>query len=212
MFDAGFFGVREDAFPINGSLTHVSEAPANFHRGAGSPLLSVRVVRILDPVFYMNEREATGMFVEIGDGVFAGDIDPTEIQFHSDEPGIRFGEEEIVREFAAERFGGIKLEGVIVVAELDAGFFAGFAGFIEKFGGALPSAGFGALFLVNPGADDVAVADDMGRFESFGPPLFDDIVAGVAGRRSQAVLVEDGADFFRRTSEVSAFGFKNTGE
>jgi len=27
MFDAGFFGMREDAFPINGALTHVSEAP-----------------------------------------------------------------------------------------------------------------------------------------------------------------------------------------
>src|SRR6267143_5201015 len=66
MFDAGFFGMREDALPINGTLPDVSEAPANFHRRAGGTLVSVRGVGVLDPVFYVNEREATGVLIEIG--------------------------------------------------------------------------------------------------------------------------------------------------
>src|SRR5713226_1781179 len=158
MFDAGFFGMREDALPINGALPDISEAPANFHRRAGGALVGVRCVRVLDPVFYVDERKTARIFVEINQRILASDIDPTEIEFHSDELGVCLSEKEIVREFAAERFGGIEFKRVIVVTELDASFFAGFAGFVEEFGGALPAAGFGALFFVNPGADDVAVA------------------------------------------------------
>src|SRR5713101_6280083 len=102
MFDAGFFGMREDTFPINGALPDISEAPANFHRGAGGALVGVRGVRVLDPVFYVDEGETARIFVEINQRILASDADPAEIQFHGDKFGIGFGEEEIVREFAAE--------------------------------------------------------------------------------------------------------------
>src|SRR3989442_13695148 len=92
---------------------------------------------------------------------------------------------------------------MIVVAKLDAGFFAGFAGFVEEFGGAFPSAGFGTLFLVNPGTNDVAVADDFRSFESFRPLFFDDVVAHMARGRGQAILVKDGAAVLRSMVEVS---------
>ncbi len=79
----------------------------------------------------MNERETAGILFEIGQRILAGNTDPAEIHFHGDEFGIRFGEEKIVRKLAAERQGGVEFERVIVIAELDAGFFAGFAGFIK---------------------------------------------------------------------------------
>src|SRR5713226_3525261 len=92
---------------------------------------------------------------------------------------------------------------MIVIAELDAGLFAGFAGFIKEFGGALPAAGLSALFLINPWAADIAVADDFGGFESFRPLFLDDVVAHVAGRRGQAILVEERADSLRRMIKVA---------
>ena len=79
----------------------------------------------------MDEGETAGIFLEVGQRIFAGHTDPAEVQFHGDEFGIQFGEEEIVREFAAERFGGLEFERVIMVAELEASFLAGFAGAIE---------------------------------------------------------------------------------
>src|SRR5713226_2910973 len=212
MFDAGFFGMREDAFPINGALPDISEAPANFHRRAGGALVGVRGVRVLDPVFYVDERKTARIFVEINQRILASDADPAEIQIHGDKFGIGFGEEKIVGEFAAERFGGIEFEGVIVVAELDTSFFAGFAGFVEEFSSALPAVWLFALFLVDPWADDVAVADDFGGFESFGPLFFEDVIACVAGRRGQAILIENSVNVFRRTAEVAGVGSKNAGE
>src|SRR6267378_3239058 len=197
MFDAGSFGMREDAFPINAALPDISEAPANFHRGAGGALVGVRGVGVLDPVFYVDEGETAGVLIEIGQGVLPSDADPAEIELHGDEFGVCLSEKEVVREFAAEGFGRLKFEGVIVVAELDAGFLAGFAGFVEEFGSALPPTGFGALFLVNPGADDVAVANDLRGFESLRPLFFEDVVTGMAGRSGQAIFVENSANVFR---------------
>jgi len=72
---------------------------------------------------------------------------------------------------------------VIVIAEPDADFLAGFTGFIKKISGALPASGLGALFFVNPGTNDVAVADNLCGFESLGPLFFDNVVTGVARRR-----------------------------
>src|SRR6266576_3177928 len=99
-----------------------------------------------------------------------------------------------------------------MVAELDAGFFAGFAGAIEEVRGALPAAGFYALFFVDPRANDVAMADYFRGFKSCGPLFFDDVVARVARRRGQAILVKDGADVFRRAAKVARVRGKNTGE
>src|SRR5260370_37451795 len=92
---------------------------------------------------------------------------------------------------------------MIVVAELDAGLFAGLAGAIEEVRGAPPSAGLDALFLVDPRANDVAVADDLRGFESLRPLFLDDVVAHVAGRRGQASLVEGRADVLRRMVEAA---------
>src|SRR6267142_1941966 len=79
---------------------------------------------------------------------------------------------------------------MIVVAELDADLFAGFAGAIEEIRGAFPAAWFDALFFVNPRANDVVVAYDFGGLQSLGPLFFDDVVANVARRRGQAILVD----------------------
>jgi hypothetical protein len=70
---------------------------------------------------------------------------------------------------------------VIVITELNAGFVAGFTGAVEEVRGALPAAGLGALLFVNPRADNVAVTDDLGVFEGFGPLFFNDIIANVSG-------------------------------
>src|SRR5467141_1257428 len=92
---------------------------------------------------------------------------------------------------------------MIVVAELDADLFAGFAGAIEEIRGAFPAAWFDALFFVNPRANDVVVAYDFGGLQSLAPLFFDDVVANVARRRGQAILVEGGADVFRSMIEVA---------
>src|SRR5712664_314115 len=151
MFDSGVSGVGEKIFPVDGALADVGHATAKFDGLAHRTLISTWRRSVLHPVFYVNERETAGILCEISQRILAGDADPAEIQFHGDEFGIRFGEEEIVRELAAERFRGVEFERVIVIAELDAGFFAGFAGAIEKIGGALPSAGLDALLFVDPG-------------------------------------------------------------
>src|SRR5882672_2120205 len=92
---------------------------------------------------------------------------------------------------------------MIVVPELDARFLAGLTGAVEQIHGALPSAGLHALLFVNPRTDDVAVADDFRGFQSFRPLFFDDVVADVAGRGGQAILVEDLANVLRRMIEVA---------
>src|SRR6266481_1428807 len=212
MLDAGLFGVREKIFPVDGALTNVGHAAAKFNGLPHRTLVSGLRRDVLHPIFYVNKRETAGMLIEISQRILASDANPAEIQFHGDEFGIRFGEQEIVREFAAERLSGIEIERVIVVGELDAGFFAGFAGFVEEFGGALPAARFGTLFLVDPRADDIAVTHDLGGFESLRPLFFDDVVTRVAGRRGKTILVEDGADMFRRMAIVARVVSKNTGE
>src|SRR6266581_1511905 len=212
MLDTGLFGVREKIFPVNGALANVRHVAAEFNGLAHRSLVSTRSGGVLHPVFYVNEREAAGIFVEISERILAGDADPAEIQFHGDEFGIRFGEEEIIREFAVEREGGIEFERMIVIAELDASFLAGFAGAIEEIRRTLPAAGLGTLLLVYPRTNDVAVADNLGGFEGLRPLFFDDVVARMARRRSQAILVENGADVFRRTAVVAGVGRKNAGE
>src|SRR6266699_1865301 len=165
MLDAGLFGVREKIFPVNGALADVSHVAAEFNGLAHRALVSTRRRGVLHPVFYVDERETAGIFFEISERILAGDADPAEIHFHGDEFGIRFGEEEIIREFAVEREGGIEFERMIVIAELDASFLAG--------------------------------------FEGLRPLFFDDVVARVARRRGETVLVEDCANVFRSMFEVA---------
>src|SRR5712664_1222346 len=203
MFDAGLAGLREDTLPINGALPDVGLAAAEFNGLAHRSLVSTRRRCVLDPVLDVNEGKAAGIFLEVGEGILAGDADPAEIEFHGHELGIQLGKEKIVGELAAKRCGGVEFERMIVVGELDACFLAGFAGAIEEIDGALPSAGLHALLFVNPGADDVTVADDFRGLQSFRPLFFDDVVADVTGGGGQGVLVEDGADILRRMIEVA---------
>src|SRR5260370_27016449 len=125
MLDTGLFGVREKIFPIDGALANVGHASTKFNGLAHRSLVSTRRRGVLHPVFYVHQREAAGMLVKIGQRILAGDADPAEIHFHGDEFGIRFGEEKIVREFSAERGGGIEFDGWIWIAKLSAGLLAG---------------------------------------------------------------------------------------
>src|SRR5712691_6536986 len=166
MFDAGFAGVGEEIFPADGALADVRHAAAIFDGLTRRSLVSARRRGVLHPVFYVNQRETAGMLFEIRQRILAGDADPAEIHFHGDESGIRFGEEEIVRKFSAERLGGLEFERVIVIAELDAHLFAGFTGAIEELRGALPSAGLRTLYFADPGANDVVLPDGVRGLQS----------------------------------------------
>src|SRR5438874_7351097 len=145
VLDAGFLGVREEISPVDGALTDISHASAEFNGLAHRSLVFARRRGILHPVFYVNERETAGIFVEIGESILADDADPAEIHFHGDELGIRFGEKEIVRELAAEGLGGIEFEGVIVIAELDASLLASLAGLVKEIRRTLPTTGLDTL-------------------------------------------------------------------
>src|SRR6266446_1746219 len=195
--------MREKIFPVNGTLADIGHVAAKLDGLAHGALVSAGGRSVLHPIFYVNERKAARIFLEIRERILAGDADPAEVHFHVDEFGMRFGEKKIVGEFAGERIGGIEFERVIVIAELDAGLGAGFARFIKKFSGALPAVRRRALLFVNPRTNDEAVADDFGGLESFRPIFLDDIVADVAGRRGQAMLVEDRANVLRSMVEVS---------
>src|SRR5437879_2846609 len=92
---------------------------------------------------------------------------------------------------------------MIVIAELDAGLLAGFAGFIKEFGSALPAVRFFALLFINPRTNNVAVADDFRGLESLGPLFLDDVIIDMARRRCQAILVEDRANVLRGMVKVS---------
>src|SRR5437773_7973703 len=203
MFDTGLTRVREKILPVDGALTDIGHAPAVFDGLAHGALVAAVGTRVFHPVFYVNEGEAAGIFFEISEGILSGDADPAEIHFHADEFGIGLGEKKIVRELAAESFGWLEFEGVIVIAELDAGFCAGFSGFIEKIDSALPTAGLGTLLFVDPGTNDVTVADHFRGLESFGPSIFNDGIVDVAGRRGKGVFIDQLANFFRRVAEIA---------
>lgn len=209
VLDAGFGAIGEDAFPVYGAAANVGEAPGEGYGWAGGSAEAAGGAGVLHKVFHVNQREAAGVFLEIGERIFAGDADPAEVEFHLDQLGIEGIEEKIVGEFAAKRFGRLEFEGVVVVGELDAGFLAGFAGFIEKISGTLPSAGLGALFFVNPGADQEFVAEGVRGIERLRPFFFDDHVIAMRGRRSEVVRVEHGANglgsFIEVTGEFDFF-------
>src|SRR5438045_4561020 len=196
VLDAGFAIVREKIFPVNGALADVGHVAAILDGLAHGAFVAAVRTGVFHPVLDVNEREAAGILIEIRERVFSGDANPAEIHFHGDELGIGFGEKKVVRKLSAESLRRLKLEGMIVIAELDAGFFAFFAGFVEEIRGAFPAAGIAALLFVNPGTNDVAVADDFRGFESFVPMFLDEVVTHVAGRRGKTVLVEDGANSF----------------
>src|ERR1700737_2327814 len=196
VLDAGFGAVCEDALPVDGAGADVGEASGEGDGWAGGAAKAAGGIRVADEILYVNQREAAGIFVEIDDRVFTGDADPAEVELHFDELGIEGVEEKIIGKFGAEGWRGFEFERVIVVGELDAGFLAGFAGGIEKIGGAFPSTGFGALFFVNPGANKKFVADGVSGVEGLRPFLFDGDVIAMGGRRGEMVSVEHGANFF----------------
>jgi len=86
---------------------------------------------------------------------------------------------------------------VIVVAELETRLVAGFAGFVEQFSGALVAVGGSALRVINPGADDVLVADDVCGFYGLRNAMLYDVIGDVDGRGRQAVGIEDRTQILR---------------
>src|SRR5258708_7382352 len=88
----------------------------------------------LAPIFHMNEREAAGVFVEVGDGILDANRDPAEVhfRFYVFAVGLR---KEIVEGQCVEAVDFFKLKRVIVVGELNASLPRGFtyatAGFRE---------------------------------------------------------------------------------
>src|SRR5579863_2884911 len=157
VLDAGFTRVCEKLLPGNDAASNVGEkAHLPIWTGGRRVFGLGKLLDVLD----VNQREASGIFVEIFDGIFAGDADPAEIEFHLDVLGIG-GEEDVVGEFAAEGVGGLKFKSVIVIGELDASFLRLFAGFLEKVSGPFEAVGLGALLGVDPRADDEFVADGV---------------------------------------------------
>src|SRR5258705_6996907 len=157
MLDAGSLVVRENMFPVDDAAADVSHVWhfLNGARGGAFGALG-KHFHVLD----VDEREAAGIFIEIFDGIFAGHRNPAEVEFHLDVIGIG-SEQNIVRKFSAKRIGRLKFESVIVIGKLNAGFFADFAGLLEKISGALVAIGFLALFGLNPRANDELVPNSM---------------------------------------------------
>ena len=146
-------------------------------------------------VLHVHQGEAAGIALEIGDGIFAGNADPAQIHFHLYEIRIGRREQVIVRQLAAEAGIGSELPPVIVVGELDVGFLAGFAGFVEGVDDVFPAVGGIAFLFVDPRADDEGVADGVSRIDGFWPMILDNVVADVAGWRGETVLVEDALEY-----------------
>ena len=92
VLDAGLFGLHEDALPIDGALANVGEATLEGNRRPGGAAETARRIGIQDIVFYVNEREAAGVLVEIGERIFASNSDPAKIKLHGHELGIQFGQ------------------------------------------------------------------------------------------------------------------------
>src|SRR5260370_5425226 len=106
VLDSGVAGVREEPFPVDGTLADVGHAATKLDGLAHRTLLSIRRRSVLHPVLYVNERETAGIFFEVCPRILAGDAAPAEIHFHGDEFRIRFGERDIAGEFAADWIRG----------------------------------------------------------------------------------------------------------
>ena len=60
---------------------------------------------------------------------------------------------------------------MVVVSELNMRLLADFTGSIERLSYMLPSIRLVSHFFVNPGNDDVSMADDLTRLDDLGPLL-----------------------------------------
>src|SRR5262249_24553355 len=82
VLEAGFASVGENVFPGNDAGTDVGkEGHLSIGTGGWSVFGFGKLLDVLD----VNGREAAGIFVEIFDGIFSGDSDPAEVEFHFDE-------------------------------------------------------------------------------------------------------------------------------
>ena len=148
-------------------------------------------------VFHVHQRKTPRIALEIGQGVLSGNTDPAEVHLHLHQVRVGRFEQIIVRQFAAKTCVRSELPPVIVVAKLDPGLLARFAGLVELLRNSLPVVGGLTQFLINVRANDEAVADRVSGVDRFRPFLLHDVVVDVAGWRSQPVLVQSGADFAR---------------
>src|SRR5260370_27926524 len=104
----------------------------------------------------MDEREPSGIAIEVFERIGAANSDPAEIKFHLDQVRVTGFEQKVVGQFSVDRE---KFEPVVVIGELNAGLLAGFSGSVESVGGALPYIRLLAVFLRDPRTDHVAPAD-----------------------------------------------------
>jgi hypothetical protein len=92
---------------------------------------------------------------------------------------------------------------VVVISELDTCLLTGLSGPVESIGGALPDIRLFAEVFRDPGTDDVALADDLGRLDLARPLIAQNIPRNMAGGRDQTVAVDGGPHFFGRVIEIS---------
>src|SRR5690606_33114102 len=126
---------------------------------------------------------------------------PVQVQLHRHERRVGLFEQHVVtRALAAER---LKLKGVVVVGELEAGLAEARADPVEFVGHAAVAVERGAFFGVERGHDEVAVAEDVGRLDLRVEILAEGAEADVGGGRREADPVEHGADRARVAPEVT---------
>src|SRR6266851_281850 len=197
VLDAGLLGLCENAVPVNDAAAdrgHVFE----------------RVTEVLAPggrnlgqflhVLHVNEREASGVAVEVGQGVRTGDRDPAQIQLHFHEVRITLLQQHVVGQLSSYRE---ELEPVIVIGELNAGFLADFSGMIEGIDGTFPTVGLLADLFRYPRAHDVTLADRLRGLDHGRPLVAEHSVFDVTRRRSEAIAIDHGSDLLRRAAEVA---------
>jgi hypothetical protein len=90
--------------------------------------------------------EASRIAAEIRERVGPGISDPVEIHFEFDEVGIGVVEEKVVGHFSVDLR---KLEGMIVIGELETCLVGCFSGSIEHLGHARPDAGLLACLFID---------------------------------------------------------------
>src|SRR5258708_25407776 len=104
---------------------------------------------VLRPIFYMYQREAARVSIEIRKGILTPNGDPAKIHLHLHELWICLRQKKIVRQFSIHGVCARKLKIMIVIAELNSSLLASLTGAIEKFCSMLPAVGIFSLGLWN---------------------------------------------------------------
>ncbi len=93
-----------------------------------NPFADFGHVAIFIEIFDMNQRKASGIFLEVCENIGAGFVRPTKVHLHLDQLGIALGKQNVVRQLAILR---LKFFNMVVISKLNACLVAFFAGAIE---------------------------------------------------------------------------------